>query len=63
MTTVHSVIVPLELETHDKLQILRIRSGVRSCDLIGLIVEEAFKDSELMEIVEIRAKELGKENH
>lgn len=63
MTTVLSVIVPLELETHDKLQILRVRSGVRSCDLISLIVEEAFKDSELMKTVEVRAKELGKENH
>lgn len=63
MTTAHSVLVPLELDVHEKIQRLRIHTGSRTCDIASLIIEEALKDSKLMKIVEERAKELGKETH
>lgn len=63
MTTVHSVLVPLELDVHEKIQRLRIHTGSRTSDIASLIIEEALKDSKLMKIVEERAKELGKETH
>ncbi len=63
MTTAHSVLVPLELDAHEKIQRLRIHTGLRTCDIASLLIEEALKDPKLMKIAEERAKELGKETN
>ncbi len=56
MTTAHSVLVPLELDAHEKIQRLRIHTGLRTCDIASLLIEEALKDPKLMKIAEERAK-------
>lgn len=63
MSSCYSVLVPLELEIYEKIQFLRIKTGLRSCDLSRLIIEEALKDSSFMKVVEERAKELTKETY
>lgn len=63
MSSCHSVLVPLELETYEKIQTIRVKTGLRTCDVSSLIIEEALKNSSIMKIVEERAKELAKETH
>jgi len=63
MTTCHSVLAPLELDIFEKIQILQIKVGLRSCDVASLIIEEALKNSSIIKVVEERAKELAKETH
>jgi hypothetical protein len=63
MSSCQSVLVPLELEEFEKIQTIRIRTGLRSCDVSSLIIEEALKNSSVMKVVEERAKELAKETH
>ena len=63
MSSCQSVLVPLELETYEKIQTIRVKTGLRTCDVSSLIIEEALKNSSIMKIVEERAKELAKETH
>ena len=63
MSSCYSVLVPLELETYEKIQTIRVKTGLRTCDVSSLIIEEALKNSSIMKIVEERAKELAKETH